>query len=118
MRFLTISQILLEVIKSLNRPSLGAMLHLEMNGTVIHSIPLITRPLGPAKTHLLSVPPPIRSNLLSENQFCHQILPPLKQYRALSGRVISGIECIISTTSYQVKFIIRKSILSSDSTTS
>ena len=35
MRFLTISQILLEVIKSLNRPSLGAMLHLEMIGTVI-----------------------------------------------------------------------------------
>ena len=61
----------------------------------IHSIPLITRPLGPAKTHVLSVPPPIRSNLLWENQFCHQILPPLKQYRALSGRVISGIECTV-----------------------
>ena len=40
----------------------------------IHSIPLITRPLGPAKTHVLSVPPPIRSNL--------------------SGRVVSGIECM------------------------
>ena len=55
---------------------------------------LITRLISPAETHVLSVPPPIRSNLLRENQFCHQILPPLKQYRALSGRVISGIECI------------------------
>ena len=34
------------------------------SSTEVHSIPLITRPLGPAKTHVLSVPPPIRSNLL------------------------------------------------------
>ena len=66
-------------------------LYLKLWHSRVHSIPLITRPLGPAKTHVLSVPPPIRSNLLWENQFCHQILPPLKQYRALSGRVVSGL---------------------------
>ena len=35
-----------------------------INFKLLHSIPLITRPLGPAKTHVLTVPPPIRSNLL------------------------------------------------------
>ena len=32
--------------------------------------------------------------LQSKKLLGHQILPPLKQYRALSGRVISGIECM------------------------
>ena len=33
----------------------------------------------------------MRSNLWCENHFCHQILPLLKQYRSLSGRVVSGL---------------------------